>query len=75
MIIVLYIYFVTSLGPRIMENRKPLDLKGVLVVYNFGVVVLSVYLIHEVSQSVSPQKTFLFPTGSVKDMHSWLLNL
>lgn len=43
-----------------MENRKPLDLKGVLVLYNFSVVALSVYMIYEVS---------------VKDMHSWLFNL
>lgn len=48
-IIVAYIYFVTSLGPRIMENRKPLDLKGVLIVYNFGVVALSLYMCYEVS--------------------------
>lgn len=51
-IIAIYIYFVTSLGPRIMENRKPLDLKGVLIFYNFSVVALSVYMIYEVSQSV-----------------------
>lgn len=51
-IIAIYIYFVTSLGPRIMENRKPLDLKGVLIFYNFSVVALSVYMIYEVSPSV-----------------------
>uniref|UniRef100_A0A3P8VVJ0 Elongation of very long chain fatty acids protein n=1 Tax=Cynoglossus semilaevis TaxID=244447 RepID=A0A3P8VVJ0_CYNSE len=43
-IIVAYIYFVTSLGPKIMENRKAFDLKSVLVVYNFIVVVLSLYM-------------------------------
>lgn len=47
-IIIAYIYFVTSLGPKIMENRKAFDLKGVLVVYNFGVVALSLYMIYEV---------------------------
>lgn len=50
-IIVAYIYFVTSLGPRIMENRKGFDLKGVLVVYNFTVVALSLYMIYEVSRA------------------------
>uniref|UniRef100_A0A8C7ZF92 Elongation of very long chain fatty acids protein n=1 Tax=Oryzias sinensis TaxID=183150 RepID=A0A8C7ZF92_9TELE len=35
-IIAAYIYFVTSLGPRIMENRKALDLRKVLIVYNFS---------------------------------------
>ncbi|XP_077417258.1 elongation of very long chain fatty acids protein 7a isoform X1 [Vanacampus margaritifer] len=46
-IIMAYIYFVVSLGPRIMENRKAFDLKGVLVVYNFSVVALSLYLCYE----------------------------
>nr|WAH70729.1 ELOVL fatty acid elongase 7a [Eleutheronema tetradactylum] len=47
LIILGYIYFVTSLGPRIMENRKAFDLKKVLIVYNFGVVALSFYLSYE----------------------------
>lgn len=51
-IIVAYIYFVTSLGPRIMENRKGFDLKGVLIVYNFSVVALSLYMCYEVSHEV-----------------------
>lgn len=52
-VIAAYIYFVTSLGPRIMENRKAFDLKGVLVVYNFSVVALSLYMIYEVSRVLS----------------------
>lgn len=55
-IITAYIYFVTSLGPRIMENRKAFDLKGVLVVYNFSVVALSLYMCYE----VSPHTIFIF---------------
>ena len=58
-IIVAYIYFATSLGPRLMENRKAFDLKGVLVVYNFSVVALSLYMCYEVSerpiQLIKPQ--------------------
>ncbi|XP_060894773.1 elongation of very long chain fatty acids protein 7a [Labrus mixtus] len=46
-VIVAYIYFVTCLGPRIMENRKAFDLKGILIVYNFGIVALSVYMSYE----------------------------
>lgn len=48
-IICAYIYFVMSLGPRLMENRKPFDLKKVLVIYNFSVVALSLYMCYEVS--------------------------
>ncbi|XP_031164947.1 elongation of very long chain fatty acids protein 7a [Sander lucioperca] len=46
-VIAAYIYFVTSLGPRMMQNRKAFDLKGVLIVYNFGVVALSLYMCYE----------------------------
>lgn len=48
-IIAAYIFFVTSWGPRLMENRKAFDLKGVLIFYNFGVVALSLYMVYEVS--------------------------
>uniref|UniRef100_A0A8C9YIL0 Elongation of very long chain fatty acids protein n=1 Tax=Sander lucioperca TaxID=283035 RepID=A0A8C9YIL0_SANLU len=52
-VIAAYIYFVTSLGPRMMQNRKAFDLKGVLIVYNFGVVALSLYMCYEVSHMAS----------------------
>ncbi|KAJ8413988.1 hypothetical protein AAFF_G00065860 [Aldrovandia affinis] len=47
LIILAYILFVNSLGPRLMEKRKPFDLKPVLIVYNFGVVALSIYMCYE----------------------------
>lgn len=48
MIIILsYIYFASSLGPRLMKNRKAFDLKKVLIIYNFSVVALSVYMCYE----------------------------
>ncbi|TRY88670.1 hypothetical protein DNTS_025689 [Danionella cerebrum] len=46
-IIGFYIYFVMSLGPKLMENRKPFELKQILIVYNFSVVALSLYMIYE----------------------------
>jgi elongation of very long chain fatty acids protein 7 len=33
-IIALYIYFVKNLGPRLMKDRKPLELKGIITVFN-----------------------------------------
>lgn len=47
-ICLLYAYFVRRLGPRMMENRKPYDLKGVLIVYNLVQVVFSSWLFYEV---------------------------
>lgn len=37
------------LGPRIMENRKPLQLKNALVLYNLFQVIFSSWLFYEVS--------------------------
>lgn len=47
-ILLTYVYFVLSLGPRIMANRKPFQLRGFMVVYNFSLVALSLYIVYEV---------------------------
>jgi anthranilate/para-aminobenzoate synthase component II len=45
-----YAYFVKVLGPRIMASRKPMNLRGVLIVYNFAQVLISAWLFHEVTE-------------------------
>lgn len=42
-----YVYFVKSLGPRLMRDRKPMDLKKTIIAYNFVQVVVSIYLIYK----------------------------
>ncbi|XP_071658265.1 very long chain fatty acid elongase 7 isoform X1 [Patagioenas fasciata] len=42
-----YIYFVTSLGPKLMENKKPFELRQIMAFYNFSVVALSLYMTYE----------------------------
>ncbi|XP_072353081.1 elongation of very long chain fatty acids protein 7a [Scyliorhinus torazame] len=42
-----YIYFVTFFGPKLMENRKPLKLKQIMIMYNFSMVILSLYMCYE----------------------------
>uniref|UniRef100_A0A4W5LIN0 Elongation of very long chain fatty acids protein n=1 Tax=Hucho hucho TaxID=62062 RepID=A0A4W5LIN0_9TELE len=42
-------------GPKLMKRREPVDLKAVLIVYNFAMVCLSVYMFHEVCFSYSHQ--------------------
>lgn len=37
------------LGPKFMENRKPFKLRGLIVVYNFMQIILSIYIFWEVS--------------------------
>lgn len=42
-----YVYFVTFLGPKLMENRKPFELKKAMITYNFSIVLFSVYMCYE----------------------------
>lgn len=46
-----YIYFVTLFGPRLMENRKPFDLKGIMAAYNLSMVLFSLYMCYEFLRS------------------------
>ncbi|KAJ8300289.1 hypothetical protein KUTeg_021808, partial [Tegillarca granosa] len=42
------IYVIVSVqGPKLMEQYKPVDLKNVLIVYNFFLVAMSIYMFHE----------------------------
>uniref|UniRef100_A0A1B0BMI3 Elongation of very long chain fatty acids protein n=1 Tax=Glossina palpalis gambiensis TaxID=67801 RepID=A0A1B0BMI3_9MUSC len=45
-----YAYFVKVLGPKLMENRKPFQLRTVLVVYNFAQVLFSAWLFYETAR-------------------------
>ncbi|XP_032221888.2 elongation of very long chain fatty acids protein 4 isoform X1 [Nematostella vectensis] len=44
--------FIVKVGPKFMENRKAWDLRGVLVVYNFALVLLSAYMVYEFIASI-----------------------
>jgi len=47
MVIFLCYLIMTWAGPRLMKHREPVDLKVVLIVYNFSMVCLSAYMFHE----------------------------
>lgn len=44
-----YVYFSKSLGPKLMANRKALDLRLVLVLYNLFQTLFSTWLFYEVN--------------------------
>lgn len=46
LIFLLYLFVIWA-GPRLMKHREPFELKVVLIVYNFAMVGLSVYMCHE----------------------------
>lgn len=47
-----YAYFVKVLGPKLMENRKPFNLRKIMLFYNLFQVILSTWLFYEVCESV-----------------------
>lgn len=50
-ICITYVYVVKTLGPKLMENRKPFQLKNTLVVYNLFQVIFSAWLFYEIGIS------------------------
>ncbi|KAF7659671.1 hypothetical protein LDENG_00294420 [Lucifuga dentata] len=46
-ILLCYLFFVLYLGPRMMANCKPFQLKGAMIVYNFALVALSIFIVFE----------------------------
>ncbi|KAK6639800.1 Elongation of very long chain fatty acids protein 7 [Polyplax serrata] len=46
-----YAYFSKVLGPKIMENRKPFDLRKILIVYNLIQSIFSTWIFYEYIQS------------------------
>lgn len=42
-----YIYFVKSLGPKLMRDRKPFELKLPIIIYNIVQVVFSIYVVYK----------------------------
>uniref|UniRef100_A0A0C9RVW1 Elongation of very long chain fatty acids protein n=1 Tax=Fopius arisanus TaxID=64838 RepID=A0A0C9RVW1_9HYME len=46
-----YVYIVKVIGPKLMENRKPFQLKNVLIAYNLIQVIFSTWLFYEISMA------------------------
>lgn len=44
-----YVILVTVVGPKLMENRKPMEIKNLMIVYNFSMVAFCGYVMYEVS--------------------------
>ncbi|KAJ8932808.1 hypothetical protein NQ314_014512 [Rhamnusium bicolor] len=44
LVITSYMYFIYNLGPKLMANRKPFNLKVVLILYNLAQVLLNLHI-------------------------------
>lgn len=49
-ILAAYLLFCNYIGPYIMKDREPFELKKTMIVYNFMQVVCSAYMVYEVTQ-------------------------
>lgn len=65
-ILLCYLFFVLYLGPRFMANRKPFQLKEAMIVYNFTLVALSIFIVYEVRHH------YLIKSPTSKDLITFL---
>jgi len=47
----IYVFIVKVLGPKLMKNRKPFELKNFIIIYNFLQVLFSLWLFYEAAMS------------------------
>lgn len=66
-----YAYFVKVLGPKLMENRKPFQLKGLILGYNLAQVIFSTWLFYEVKSSIFLSSIY-FNSGFVSELRGRL---
>jgi len=52
-IVTCYVVFVLVIGPKLMASRKPFNLKPLLVIYNFSMILLSLHIVLLVSSRIS----------------------
>lgn len=45
---VVYLWFVLIAGPKWMQNRKPYNIKSLIMVYNVVQIIFNIYLLKEV---------------------------
>jgi len=52
-IVTFYISFVLKIGPKLMASRKPFNLKPLVVLYSFSMILTSLYIAVTVSRRIS----------------------
>lgn len=48
-ILTVYLLFVLKLGPKMMKNREPLNIKRIIMVYNLTQTMYNFYIVSDVS--------------------------
>lgn len=58
-----YVFTVKYAGPRMMANRKPMELRNVLIAYNLFQVIFSSWLFYEVSRGLMKREHDAYTRG------------
>lgn len=48
-VIAFYVYFVKHLGPRLMKDRQPLELKSLILFYNCAMIMVNAYFFYTIT--------------------------
>lgn len=72
LIVLLYLYGVVVFGPRMMINRKPYKLRGVLMTYNAFQVVFSLGMLYEVNIFDKISRKYARPSYYTKYIISYI---
>lgn len=57
-ILLVYVLFAVSVGPRLMANRKPFGLNSAMIVYNLSMVLMNGYIVYEVQHQMMMMSWF-----------------
>lgn len=68
---ILYLLIVW-LGPKYMKTRQPFSCRGILVVYNLGLTLLSLYMFFEVSQRLTRLPLASGCLGHCPESQAWV---
>ncbi|KAF8781552.1 Elongation of very long chain fatty acids like protein [Argiope bruennichi] len=63
-IVTSYVLFVTWIGPTIMKNKKPIEMRKLIIVYNFGLIAFYLYFLLKGAFFI-PELGFQFICGSL----------
>ncbi|KAL1453792.1 hypothetical protein WDU94_010105 [Cyamophila willieti] len=64
-IVVAYLFFVLYWGPKWMANKKPFQIKNIILVYNFVQTICNAYIVSYVSYHLLPSGDIIF-SGNLK---------
>lgn len=70
-ILIVYYIFVQKIGPKMMENREPMNIKHIMMTYNLGQTVYNTFIVSAVSVHTFKHQTMLHNTRFTNNSYSY----